>query len=72
MTETEIRQRAYDLGAGRPVAPSTPKERQRFRSWMRGHCWACAPFRNGEWQNTTTRMLWAAWRDRAALAEAIK
>ena len=56
-------------------------ERLAFEAWMRGHCWAlCATWdgkqyrSDGEqtgWpdpQAMMTRRLWAAWRDRAALA----
>ena len=53
-----------------------------FEAWMAGHCWKVSPTWSGqtyddsEWSKArklldplarTTRMLWAAWRDRAAL-----
>lgn len=56
-------------------------ERLAFEAWMRSHCWAlCAHWdgkqyvsdgEQGGWpdpQAMATRRLWAAWRDRAALA----
>ena len=61
-------------------APSTEGERLAFEAWMRGHCWAlCATWSGTEYRSDAeqdgsfspyaarTRMLWAAWRDRAAL-----
>jgi hypothetical protein len=61
-------------------APSTEGERMAFEAWMRGHCWAlCATWSGTEYRSDAeqdgsfspyaarTRMLWAAWRDRAAL-----
>lgn len=72
-------QQAYDMGA--KGAPATDAERLLFEAWMRGHCWAlCATwdgksYRSDAEQNgnidpraMNTRQLWAAWRDRAALA----
>ena len=63
-------------------APSSEPERLAFEAWMRGHCWAlCATWngsqyvsdaeQGGGWNADAarTRMLWAAWRDRAALAQ---
>jgi hypothetical protein len=56
-------------------------ERLAFEAWMRGHCWAlCATWTGKGYQSDAeqggnvdpqamrTRQLWAAWRDRAALA----
>jgi hypothetical protein len=56
-------------------------ERLAFEQWMRGHSWLVSgewngstyddrPGREGWHDNNTmiTRMLWAAWRDRAALS----
>lgn len=74
-------QQAYDLGA-KGAAP-TEAERLLFEAWMRGHCWAVVGEWDGKtyltesekvsyrWTDPhamSTRMLWAAWRDRAALA----
>lgn len=72
-------QQAYDMGA--KGAPAADAERLLFEAWMRGHCWAlCATwdgkcYRSDAEQNgnidpraMNTRQLWAAWRDRAALA----
>ena len=70
---------AYYMGA--TGGEATEGERLAFESWMRGHCWAlCATwdgkaYRSGAEQGgdidpraMRTRQLWAAWRDRAALA----
>ena len=56
-------------------------ERLAFEAWMRGHCWAlCAEWTGSQYLGSSeqagsfcphammTRKLWAAWRDRAALA----
>ena len=70
---------AYDMGAkGGPVVE---EERLAFEAWMRGHCWALHATWNGSQylgtaessrylcpHATQVRGLWAAWRDRAALA----
>jgi hypothetical protein len=62
--------------------PPSEAERLAFEAWMRGHSWSVAGVWNGTtytgrpdleplWLDTAamqTRMLWAAWRDRAALA----
>lgn len=72
---------AREMGAkGGPVVEA---ERLAFEAWMAGHCWAVSPTWNGETYDDseedkkrklldplarTTRMLWAAWRDRAALS----
>lgn len=72
---------AREMGAkGGPVVEA---ERLAFEAWMAGHCWKVSPTWNGkEYDDSegdkkrklldplarTTRMLWAAWRDRAALA----
>ena len=71
---------AYEMGA--KGAEPTDAERLLFEAWMRGHCWMVhgdwdgktyvhATERNGEvnYHTMHTRQLWAAWRDRAALAE---
>lgn len=57
------------------------RERLAFEAWMRGHCWGLgATWRGTEYRSDAekggwpdpqammTRRLWAAWRDRAALA----
>lgn len=72
-------QQAHDLGA--KGAPATDAERMLFEAWMRGHCWAlCATWDGKGYRSdaeqggnldpraAATRRLWAAWRDRAALA----
>lgn len=43
-------------------------ERQAFEAWMMGHHWKPGHWIGGGYTDMTTRMLWAAWRDRAALA----
>jgi hypothetical protein len=55
---------------GKHGAPHSERERELFEAYMRGHCWAV-----GEWNaekccydDQSTRVLWAMWRDRAALA----
>lgn len=70
---------AHAMGAnGGPVLEA---ERLAFEAWMRGHCWAlCATWTGTQYRSDDeasgdvnphamrTRQLWAAWRDRAALA----
>ena len=67
---------------GQTGAPSSETERLAFESWMRGHSWLVEGVWDGttyddrgpsrvSWVDVgamQTRMLWAAWRDRAALA----
>jgi hypothetical protein len=62
--------------------PPSEAERLAFEAWMRGHSWSVAGVWNGTtytgrpdleplWLDTAamqTRIMWAAWRDRAALA----
>ncbi len=70
---------AYHMGATGGEANDC--ERLAFESWMRGHCWAlCATWDGKAYRSDAeqggdvdpiamrTRQLWAAWRDRAALA----
>ncbi len=73
---------AYNMGAtGGKVSDD---ERLAFEAWMKGHCWAIhAKWRNGQYISDqeienknyvcphamSVRQLWAAWRDRAALAQ---
>lgn len=70
---------AHAMGA--KGAPANDAERLAFEAWMRGHCWAlCATWDGAGYRSDAeqgggycpnaarTRMLWAAWRDRAALA----
>jgi len=74
-------QQAHDMGA--KGAEPTEEERLLFEAWMRGHCWAVMGEWDGKtykheaetsgWPHPgtmLTRQLWAAWRDRAALAPA--
>jgi|GEM_PF-4109231 len=76
---TVTEQQAYDMGA--KGAPPTERERLLFEAWMRGHCWAlCATWDGKGYRSEAeqggaldpramaTRRLFAAWRDRAALA----
>lgn len=78
-TSGAAEQAAYDMGA--KGAPATDAERLLFEAWMRGHCWAlCARWDGRSYRSDAeqggdidpramnTRQLWAAWRDRAALA----
>lgn len=61
--------------------PAHDGERLAFEAWMAGHCWAlCATWTGTQYRSDAeqggdvdpramrTRQLWAAWRDRAALA----
>ena len=71
---------AYSIGA--TGGPYVEAERLAFEAWMKGHCWALnAEWTTRGYVNdseiinktvdqnaTRTRQLWAAWRDRAALA----
>ena len=70
---------AHAMGAA--GGPPHEGERLAFEAWMRGHCWAlCATWRGTQYTADDevggyvnpyamrTRQLWAAWRDRAALA----
>lgn len=70
---------AYSMGA--TGGPAHEGERLAFEAWMRGHCWAlCATWTGAQYRSDAeqggdvdpramrTRQLWAAWRDRAALA----
>jgi hypothetical protein len=73
---------AYYMGA--TGGEATEGERLAFEAWMRGHCWAlCATWTGkgyiGKGESVSegryvcrdamaTRRMWAAWRDRAALA----
>lgn len=74
-------EQAHAMGA--KGAPPTEAERLLFEAWMHGHCWAYPDTWNGVTYMDTapwvaakmpdpyamqTRKLWAAWRDRAALA----
>ena len=66
---------------GETGGPAVEAERLAFEAWMDGHCWALGATWNGrgyvgnaercdyvdQWA-MRTRELWAAWRDRAALA----
>jgi hypothetical protein len=68
---------------GQTGAPSSETERLAFESWMRGHSWLVQGVWNGTTYDDRgpsrvssvdvgamqTRMLWAAWRDRAALTQ---
>ena len=76
---TPTEQHAYDMGA--KGATATEAERLLFEAWMRGHCWALCATWDGKCYRSdaeqggdidpramNTRRLWAAWRDRAALA----
>ena len=72
-------EQAYEMGA--KGATPTEAERLLFEAWMRGHCWSISGDWDGttyvhESERNlrqvhpgamNTRMLWAAWRDRAAL-----
>ena len=74
-------EQAHEMGA--KGAPATEAERLLFEAWMRGHCWALSAHWDGKQyvsdaeaggdvdpRAMATRRMWAAWRDRAALAAA--
>lgn len=61
--------------------PIVEAERLAFEAWLAGHCWALTAYWDGANYRGTAedahhtcpkamdiRRLWAAWRDRAALA----
>ena len=54
---------------GRVGAPHSEVDRKLFEAYMRGHCWGFAPFDPVKqvYGDMSTRMLFAVWRDRAAL-----
>ena len=71
---------AKKYGEGK-AAQATEADRLAFEAWMRGHCWALsATWRGHQYKSDAedggkncpdamrTRMLWAAWRDRGAVA----
>jgi len=73
-------QHAHDMGAAGGEAME--EERLLFEAWMRGHCWALCAHWDAKSQQylsdeevgggfsaaaMSTRRIWAAWRDRAAL-----
>lgn len=72
-------EQAQDMGT--KGGPASEQERLLFEAWMKGHCWAVSGNWDGKTYvhesernlrqvhpgAMTTRMLWAAWRDRAAL-----
>lgn len=66
---------------GAQGGPADDAERLAFEAWMNGHCWALCATWDGKGYTSEaeqgggycekaalTRRLWAAWRDRAALA----
>lgn len=70
---------AFAMGA--KSGPNVEEERLAFEAWMLGHCWALSAEWTGSHYRGSdengenfcphamvTRKLWAAWRDRAALA----
>ena len=72
---------AEALRLGQEGAPATEEERLLFEAWMRGHCWAlCATWNGTQYVSDAeqggnvdpramnTRQIFAAWRDRGALA----
>lgn len=66
MSTTPTIEAAREMGAkGGQVSDA---ERLAFEAWMVGHCWKPGRWIAGAYNDMTTRMLWAAWRDRAALA----
>ena len=79
---TPLQKAAYDIGA--KGSEPTEEERLAFESWMRGHCWAVIGEWDGKQYKHAhestgfvhggameTRRLWAAWRDRGAVARVL-
>ena len=79
---TALQQAAHDIGA--KGSEPTEAERLAFESWMRGHCWAVIGEWDGKQYKHAhestgfvhggameTRRLWAAWRDRGAVARVL-
>lgn len=73
---------AHQMGAY--GAEATEAERLLFEAWMSGHCWALSAMWDGSSYRSdaevglnvdpramATRLMWAAWRDRAALARQV-
>ncbi|WP_434715622.1 hypothetical protein [Paraburkholderia sp. A3RO-2L] len=56
---------------GENGAPHNEDERLLFEAYMKGHCWAVGTWlpEKGHYADMGSRMLFAMWRDRAALAE---
>jgi len=68
---------------GQQGGPADEAERIAFEAWMEGHEWGLGATWDGtgyvstkdrtlgypDWHAVSTRMLWAAWRDRAALSK---
>lgn len=78
-TATPTPEAARAMGAS--GSPASEAERLAFEAWMEGHSWAlCATWDGRGYRGdaeqgahvcphaTRTRQMWAAWRDRAALA----
>lgn len=76
---------AHEIGANRIKVQPTEQERQRFEQWMTGHCWQVGGVWDGKTYVSTaenggyldpqamhTRQLFAAWRDCAALRDALE
>lgn len=76
---------AHEIGANRIKVQPTEAERLRFEQWMAGHCWKVGgtwdgttyrgAAENGDYldpQAMLTRQLFAAWRDCAALRDALE
>ena len=76
---------AYEIGANRIKVQPTEAERLRFEQWMAGHCWKVGGTWDGttyrgaaehgdylDPQAMHTRQLFAAWRDCAALRDALE
>ena len=56
---------AYQMG--RIGAAHSERERLLFEQWMQGHCWKVGNWIGTHYEDMTSRVLFAAWRDRAAL-----
>jgi hypothetical protein len=59
---------------GEHGAPHNEAERLLFEAYMKGHCWAVGTWLpdKGHYDDMMSRMLFAVWRDRAALAAEVE
>lgn len=55
---------------GRLGSPRNDRERKLFEAYMSGHCWKCGTWNEklGCYDDMSTRVMYAVWRDRAALS----
>lgn len=57
---------------GETGSPHNVEEQLLFEAYMRGHCWMIGRWLpDSGYEDTSTRMLWVVWRDRAALSKGL-